>query len=246
MSNRTPRSDSVRRRRVDRLVILSVLFLLAGAPGGITASPAALVTDAPAVAASAAEGSALLLRVRAAWKGYQSLSATLEQTQQFAGFDEPLISRGSLKILRPRYFDLRFDAPTRQRQICDGTWVWTYMEEQKQVFKAPLGRDATRGADLLDWATEGAVAKSASPDSSIAPGAVRIELEPGPNLPLRELRLWVRPETAQILCYETVDTDGNRTRMRIIDLRRAKNLKPEQFRFTPPPGTEVIEMGQEP
>ncbi len=95
MNNRTPRSDSVRRRRVARLVCISVLSLLAMVPGGIAASQAVPVPNAPSVAASAAEGNALLLRVRAAWKGYQSLSATLEQTQQFAGFDEPLISRGS-------------------------------------------------------------------------------------------------------------------------------------------------------
>lgn len=234
MSIRTRRSGSVSRAgRVVRLVCVPLLLLLAGsiAPG--------------AAAAAAPDGVALLERVRTAWKGSRSLTAHFEQTQQFAGFDEPVQSRGTLKILRPGYFDLKFDPPNRQRQICDGRFVWTYMEEQKQVFKTPLEQDSMRGADLLDWATEGAVVLGVSPDSTLAPGALCIDLRPGPNLPLRDLRLWVAGKDAKLLCYEAVDPEGNRTRMRILDLRPAKDLRPEQFLFVPPPGTEVIELGRE-
>jgi outer membrane lipoprotein carrier protein len=234
MNSRTRRSASDRRAgRGPRLwigVLLAVPLTLSVVP----------------VVAAAPDGDTLLDRVRSVWRGYRSLTARFEQTQQFAGFDEPLQSRGVLRILRPSFFDLRFDPPNRQRQICDGTWVWTYMEDQKQVFKAPLGRDATRSADLLDWATEGAVAMAVVADSSFAPGSLRLDLKPGTNLPLRELRLWVRATDAVLLCYEAIDVEGNRTRMRIVDLRRDKGLKSDQFRFVPPPGTEVIELGNEP
>ncbi len=234
MNTRARRSASVRKAVwVVRLVFVPLLALLAIPPASGAATSAA--TD----------GGALLEKVRTVWKGYRSLTARFEQTQQFVGFDEPLLSRGTLKILRPSFFDLRFDPPNRQRQICDGTFVWTYMEDQKQVFKTPLGQDAMRGADLLDWATERAVVTGVSPDSSLAPGALRIDLQPGPNLPLRELRLWVRAEDAKLLCYEAVDAEGNRTRMRIVELRPGKGLKPEEFRFVPPRGTEVIELGKE-
>jgi outer membrane lipoprotein carrier protein len=207
---------------------------------------AALLGIGAGVALAAPSAQTILNRVLATWKGTGSLSARFEQTQQFAGFDEPLQSKGTLRILRPRFFDLRFDPPNRQRQVCDGEWIWTYMEEQKQVFKSPLGRDATRGVDLLDWVTEGAVATASVADTVFAPGSLRLDLTPGPNISLRELWLWVRESDAGLLGYEVIDTEGNRTRMRIIDLRKDKGLKPDQFRFTPPPGTEVIEMGGTP
>ncbi len=235
MSSRTRRSASDRRAGLGRRLWIVALLAVP-----------LMMSTGRAKASTAPDGEALLNRVRSVWKSYHSLTARFEQTQQFAGFDEPLQSRGNLKILRPSFFDLRFDPPNRQRQVCDGIWVWTYMEDQKQVFKTPLGQDAMRGADLLDWATEGAVATAVTTDSSFAPGSLRLDLEPGPNLPLRELRLWVRASDAGLLCYEAVDVEGNRTRMRIIELRRDKGLKPDQFHFVPPPGTEVIELGKEP
>jgi outer membrane lipoprotein-sorting protein len=161
----------------------------------------------------------------------------------FTGFDEPLESRGTLRILRPSRFDILYDPPSRQRQVCDGTYVWTYVPEQKQVVKATLSPEATRGADLLDWALDGATLASSTPDDSMGAGGERLGVTPGPQLPLQALTIWMRRADAELLGYEAVDTEGNRTRMRLVDLRAAKGLKPADFTFQPPPGVEVVEMG---
>jgi outer membrane lipoprotein-sorting protein len=182
-------------------------------------------------------------RLRDNWQARKSLIAHFSQTQAFAGFDEPVESRGTLRILRPSYFDILYDPPSRQRQVCDGTFVWTYVPEQKQVVKATLSPEATRGADLLDWALEGATLISSAPDDSMGGGGMCLTLEPGSQLPLQELRIWMRTADATLLGYEAVDTEGNRTRMRFLDLRPAKGLKPADFAFRPPAGVEVVEMG---
>ena len=44
----------------------------------------------------------------------------------------------------------------------------------------------------------------------------------------------MRTADATLLGYEAVDTEGNRTRMRFLDLRPAKGLKPADFAFRPP------------
>lgn len=190
-----------------------------------------------------ADAEALLARLRSSWAAMTSMSARFEQRQEFAGFDEPLLSAGSLKLLRPSYFQMSFDPPHRQVQVCDGSVVWTYTEANHQVIRSPLTPEATRSADLLDWTLSGAVAVAAAPDTAWGPGAVRIELRPGPQLPLADLRVWIRGEKAELLGYEATDTDGNRTRLRLVEVRSAKGLKPADFRFQPPKGVEVIDMG---
>lgn len=182
-------------------------------------------------------------RLRENWQARKSLIAHFTQTQAFAGFDEPLRSKGTLRILRPSYFEISYDPPNRQRQVCDGAFVWTYIPEQKQVVKTSLSPEATRSADLLDWALDEAALISSTPDDSMGEGGVRLEVKPGARLPLEELRIWMRGSDATLLGYEAVDSEGNRTRMRFLDLRPAKGLKPGDFVFRPPPGVEVVEMG---
>lgn len=182
-------------------------------------------------------------RLRENWQARKSLIAHFAQTQVFAGFDEPLESTGTLRLLRPSFFEIRFDPPSRQLQVCDGASVWTYVPEQKQVVKATLSPEATRSADLLDWALEGATLIASASDDSMGDDGVRLVVKPGPQLPLGGLTVWMRAKDAALLGYEAIDAEGNRTRMRILDLLPGKGLKPADFAFRPPSGVEVIEVG---
>ena len=190
----------------------------------------------------------LLARTLKAWRSHETIFARFSQVQHFIGFEEPLSSTGSLRILRPRYFELRFDPPHRQVQICDGEHVWTYVEESAQVFQNPLTPDAGRVADLLDWALEGShVLPGVHPDTALGVPASRLDFEPGENLPLRELRIWVRPSgDPEPIGYEAVDTEGNRTRMKLEEVRYGLDWTPADFRFTVPDGVEVIQLGDSP
>ena len=203
----------------------------------------AVLAVSNAVGATPMESSPLD-RLHKNWRDRASLIAHFEQLQHFTGFDEPLESRGTLRILRPSYFEIAFDPPNRQRQVCDGAFVWTYVPEQKQVVKAALSPEATRSADLLDWALEGATLISSTSDPTMGAGGVRLDVKPGPQLPLQTLIVWMRDADGTLLGYEATDTEGNRTRMRILDLKPAKGLKPSDFAFTPPPGVEIVDMGE--
>ncbi len=202
-----------------------------------------LIAGAPPARASDPSAEKLLAQMRQTWGSYAALTARFDQRQDFAGFDEPLLSTGRLRLLRPSYFEMTFDPPNRQVQVCDGDYVWTYTEANRQVIKSPLAPEATRSADLLDWTLDGAEALAAVPDTTFGPGAIRLDLRPGPQLPLSSLHVWVRGEAASLLGYEATDTDGNRTRLRLIETKPAKGLKPADFRFQPPAGVEVIDLG---
>ena len=195
--------------------------------------------------AAGAERTELLDAVRTSWRSHRTIAARFEQTQWFAGFEEPVASSGTLRVLRPRRFDLRFDPPHDQRQVCDGEWVWTYDPAQAQAFRSPLGPDAARSADLLDWALEGARPVSeAEADTLAGAVALRIDLRPGENLPLSFLRVWVAPgPEPRLLGFEAVDGEGNRTRMRFLEVRTGVELDTSSVRFDPPQGVEVIRIG---
>lgn len=208
-----------------------------------------VLLSAPIAVGAEADSEAedLLASVLNAWRSHETIEASFEQVQLFAGFDEPLESKGVLRILRPRYFDLQFEPPHNQRQVCDGEWVWTYMEEQEQVFKVAIEPDARRGADLLEWALDGSeLIGTVHFDTTLGTPARRIDLKPGSNLPLLELRLWAAPEGEdRLIGYEAVDTEGNRTRMMLVEVSHGLDLKPEDFRFTVPEDVEVIDFGGE-
>lgn len=206
---------------------------------GLWAGPAGSQPEATAPS----EAARLLDAVRERWSARPALEARFTQVQRFAGFEEPVESTGRLRILRPSYFELRFDPPHRQTQVCDGRWVWTYVEEQKQVIRSPLAPDATRSADLLDWTLAGARALSVTPDSSLGLPARSLALQPGEQLPLRALTLWVAAQSPDLLGYEAIDTEGNRTRMRLLEVRAKGGLAPSDFHFTPPSGVEVVVLG---
>ena len=52
---------------------------------------------------------------------------------------------------------------------------------------------------------------------------------------LTELRLWLEPDgDPELLGYESVDTEGNRTTLHLIDVDYGRKLTPEQFQFEVP------------
>ena len=212
---------------------------------------ALLFLAGPAIAASQMPGGEAdaatdrLARALESWRSHETISARFTQVQHFVGFEEPLHSKGRLRILRPCYFELKYDPPHRQVQICDGEWVWTYLEDEAQVFKAPLASDGARGADMLDWVLVGSqVLPGVHPDTTLGVPSYRLDLRPGTNLPLRELRIWVDEKPGgEVIGYEAVDTEGNLTRLRLIEVDHHLDWEPNDFRFRPPAGVEVIELG---
>lgn len=213
-----------------------------GAVPRLASAAAALFLLLAGSTATAEDGTELLAKIQKEWTSRKSLTARFVQWQTFAGFDAPLESRGRMRILRPSYFEIAFEPPNKQLQVCDGTIVWTYTESMKQVIKVPLAPEATRSVDLLEWALSGASPIEAVPDTAFGGSCKRLLLEPGGHLPLSELTLWARPD-GRLIAYEAVDAEGNRTRMRFLEIKEAHGLKPSDFRFVPPDGVEVVEMG---
>jgi outer membrane lipoprotein carrier protein len=146
---------------------------------------------------------------------------------------------------KPGKMRWEYEAPEAQLIVADGTHLWIHQPADKQVLKAPLAeaiQSRTPVSFLLGVARiERDFVATALPPAE--DGSLRLELrpkaEPGGALGLLTLR--IDPQTYDVRAAIVTDPLGNTTEVRLIEGKRNQGLEGSLFRFTRPPGTDVIE-----
>ncbi len=225
---------------------LGTLVLLGAVPA-LPADVPARTTDPAASAASETPdtpGAAALREVAGLLLGLDSFEATFEQTQEWVGMDAPARARGTLYLRRPNLFRIEYDEPKGHLQVSDGDRVWTWVPENGEVLLSRLNSGPGGSGDPLRWVLEHARAEpDVVADSVGGKSARRVVLIPAEGSGLKTVRLWTRPGSPELIRYEYEDDAGNRTLYTLNRTRRNPALDPGLFRFTPPPGIPVVELG---
>src|SRR5262249_23583748 len=142
---------------------------------------------------------------------------------------------------KPNRMRWNYAAPDEQVIVGDGDTLWIYQPADKQVIKAPLG-EAFRattpvtflaGLGKLERDFEASLDRD-EPDRSI------VRLAPRQDAGIGTLRLTVLKKDAAIAEAQIVDPLGTTTRIAFSSERRNVPLDAALFRFTPPPGVDVI------
>lgn len=149
-------------------------------------------------------------------------------------------SSGHFAFQRPNRFRFDYEQPYQQHIVADGQRVWVHDPELEQV--------TVRSSPQALGETPAALLAGASIDDGFVLAA----------LPERDGLRWVRatPRTTgggfqwmQVgfagpspAVIELLDAFGQRTELRFSAFRILPALAPERFRFTPPPGTSVLEQ----
>jgi outer membrane lipoprotein carrier protein len=209
----------------------------------LACTAAALLTH-PARAES--EGEKLLHRIAQGVSGLATFQAEFVQTQRWIGMDASPSYKGTLYLKRPNLFRMEFEEPRGHVQVSDGRTVWTYIPENHEVLTARMDSvNASKGGDLLRWILE---TGRADPDvaEELLDGkpAMVVALLPPAGADLSRVRLWVRPDSADLLQYEFTDTSGNLTTYRLTRVRKNPPLADALFHFVPPAGVPVVELGR--
>ncbi len=188
-------------------------------------------------------GERALHAISARFADLATFEADFTQTQSWVGSD-PVESRGTLYIKRPNLFRLQYTEPPGHLQVSDGKIVWTYVPENGEVLTTKLDARRGQGGDLLHWVLETGKAEPelGREDLDGKPATV-VTLVPDPGLGLSRVRLWTRPDSPEILQYELTDASGNVTLYRLNHVRRNPALPDTLFRFVPPKGVPVVELG---
>ena len=215
-----------------------------------------LLAPAPAPATQPAADPALdakLADIDARAAKIQDFTARFEQQKFTALLRKPLLSSGTIRTVGP-YVRWDTEKPESTVLYSDGKELRMYYPGRKLLEVYPIDR---RMADLVaspiprlatlkgKFAVESlppAEAKKDAPDLADLPDLLPIRLRPTDAFlkeHVREVRVLMDTKSARMLCVTTVDTDGDRTVIRFLDVKQNTGLKPADVQLAVPADVKV-------
>jgi outer membrane lipoprotein carrier protein len=197
------------------------------------------VLGAIAVSFALSAGAAGLERYKAFLDGTQSARAQFEQKVYDRSGKLTQETRGSFVFQRPGRFRWVYDKPADQVIVGDGRRVWIYDRQLNQVtvrkLESALG---STPAALLAGASGIEKAFELS-DAGEKDGLEWLEAKPRErDAGFERVRMGFGKDGLQAM--ELTDNFGQTTRLRFSKLERNPKVSPNEFRFDPPKGADVL------
>ncbi|MGH8293517.1 MAG: outer membrane lipoprotein chaperone LolA [Gammaproteobacteria bacterium] len=195
---------------------------------GLLATPCLAARPADAVA-----------RMQAFLSRVHSLKADFTQVVLDANLQTIKQSSGTLALKRPNRFRWDYAAPNREIIDADGTRVWMYDVELQQVTVKPLtGTLAASPAVLLagsNDAQQNFIVKNLGMENGLDWVGVTPKVK---DTDFDSVKLGFRGNLVAVM--ELKDALGNLTRITFSHVQVNPALPDSLFKFTPPPGADVI------
>jgi outer membrane lipoprotein carrier protein len=148
-------------------------------------------------------------------------------------------SRGVLAFSRPGKFRWTYSKPYAQLIVGDGSKVWIYDEDLKQVTVKKLDQALGSTPAALLAGNNEAMRAFALADKGTKDGLEWLEALPrDKDGNFERIRMGFGASGLQVM--ELVDSFGQTTILRFKSLERNPKLNPSLFRFSPPKGADVI------
>jgi outer membrane lipoprotein carrier protein len=197
----------------------------------------ALVT--PAAASDALKEA--LTRLQSRYESTRTLTADFRQSVESPTLASPLESHGTVAFEKPNRMRWDYAAPDKQLIVGDGTTLWIYQPDDKQVLKAPLA-DAFQARTPVNFlAGLGRIERDFDPSlEREEPERWVLHLVPRKDAAIGTLTLVVRKGDAAIEEARITDPLGTTTRIAFANEKRNAKLDAGLFRFTPPAGVDVV------
>ena len=172
--------------------------------------------------------------------GAKNGRATFKQTVVARNARAPQTSSGTFAFQRPGKFRWSYEKPFEQLVVGDGAKVWVYDKDLNQVIVRQL--DAALGATpaaLL--AGDNALERNFTlVDGGSADGLAWVEATPkAAESTFTRVRIGFRGALPRAM--ELTDAFGQTTRLAFDAFEKNVGLGADLFRFTPPPGADVVQ-----
>lgn len=210
-----------------------------------------LLTLLPTVAANPAlDVHAMAQAVDNRYNHLRSLQAEFTETYRGAGTERT--ESGSLWLKKPGKMRWEYRSPKEKLFLSDGKDAWFYLPGDRQVrrtsvrklddLRSPLG--FLLGKTRLDKELDGL---SAAPDvAPMTPGNTVLRGVPkGMADRINEVVLEITPDY-RIARIQFEEADESVTEYRFSEQRENGEIADQRFRFTPPPGVEIVDESLEP
>jgi outer membrane lipoprotein carrier protein len=196
------------------------------------------------VLASTAHAGALedaLGKLQARYEATTTMEADFRQTVESPTLAGKLETRGTVAFEKPNRMRWDYAPPDPQTIVGDGTTLWLYQPDLKQVIKAPLGEAFQAATPLTFLSGLGRLERDfhASLERQTAE-AWTLKLLPKQDTALGALGLVVRKRDASIAEARITDAAGTVTTIAFANEKRNGKIAGERFTFTPPPGVDVV------
>ena len=175
----------------------------------------------------------------------QTLEAQFSETYSGAGMTRT--ESGTLTLKKPGRMRWDYDQPRPKMFLTDGTTAWFYVPGERQVRSAPVKQlDDLRSplryllgkTKLEKEFVSLAIATDAKPVN--AGDIVLRGIPKGMQERVAQTLVEVTPE-GLITRIAVEELDGSVTEFRFLQQRENVQLADQHFRFTPPPGVEVVQ-----
>jgi outer membrane lipoprotein carrier protein len=167
-------------------------------------------------------------------------------TETYAGAGMSRTESGTLLLKKPGRMRWDYDQPRPKLFLSDGQTAWFYVPGERQARRTPVKQLDDLRSPLRYLLGKTKLEKELE-DLSLAPDQQPIS---SGDFVLRGVPKGLRDRVAQTLLEVTPDglivrivveeLDGSTTEFRFLQQRENVELANQQFRFTPPPGVEVV------
>lgn len=187
-------------------------------------------------------------RVQKVYDNEQCLSSDFIQIYRSGTSGKTIEETGKLVIKKPGKMRWDYLKPEKKLYVSDGTTVYWYVAEDRQVTKINLEDADQEQAQILFLTGRGNLVKDfeISNTEEIAPlhpQSFMLRLKPKKEQDFDYLILEVNPRDYYVERILTFDPLGNMTEYRFLNIHR-DNKSDDYFKFEIPRGVEVLEGNQ--
>ena len=172
----------------------------------------------------------------------QTKSATARFEQQVMGRDGKVVetASGTFVFARPGKFRWTYEKPHKQLLVADGAKLWIHDPDLNQVTVKRMDRAISSTPAALLAGRDDITRLFTLRDGGASGGLNWVEAEPKEkDTGFERVRLGLQGKT--LAAMELHDQLGGRTLLRFTDLKANAAVPADAFRFTPPPGADVME-----
>jgi outer membrane lipoprotein carrier protein len=204
-----------------------------GAAAIVRALSLAAMLSSTAVAASGID------QLRAFVDGAHTGKATFRQVVTAKSGRVPQTSSGTFAFARPGKFRWSYEKPYAQLLVGDGDKLWIYDRDLNQVVVKKLDRALGATPASLLAGSNAFETNFVLIDGGSADGFEFVEAKPkSPDTGFDQIRIGFRENLPRTM--ELHDTFGQVTQLTFDAFERNPAIDAALFRFSPPPGTDVI------
>jgi outer membrane lipoprotein carrier protein len=180
------------------------------------------------------------------YQGIRDFSASFVHAYRGGVLRTQTTERGTVSIKKPGLMRWVYTAPERKEFVSDGTKIYFYVPEDRQVTVSDVPEVDQATTPVLFLAGKGDIARdftAAYADAAPA-GTVGLRLTPRRSEPDYEyLIVAVDPVTLQIRALTTRDRQGGDSTLTFSNLKENTGISDKEFAFRIPRGVDVITDG---